>query len=87
MTKSILKSAAIGILIGAAVFFIPGVLIGLFILFALVRLLAGRRMGYRYGGSRFAFADKVRGMSEEEYNQFKTSFSARCTDKSQPAVH
>ena len=92
MTKAILKSVAIGILLGAAVFFIPKFLLGLLIILVLVRLIVGRRMGGgfragKFGGSRFAFADKVRSMSEEEYNQFKSNFQNSCHGKTKPVVN
>jgi hypothetical protein len=71
--KSILKIVVMGMLFGAAVFFVPKFLLGLFIIFALIRFMAGRRMGQgRFMQHRIAFADKIRGMSDEEYTEFKT---------------
>ncbi|MES2555356.1 MAG: hypothetical protein V4604_04345 [Bacteroidota bacterium] len=73
MATTILKSILIGALMGAMIFFAPGFIIGLAITFLIFRLMIGRRMrGGRYGEYRLAFADKVRSMSDEEYEQFKS---------------
>nr|MBK9650901.1 hypothetical protein [Bacteroidota bacterium] len=84
-TKSILKTVVMGMLFGAAVFFVPKFLLGLFIIFALVRFIAGRRMGQgRYMQHRFAFADKIRGMNDEEYTTFKTEMqTGKCNYRKQ----
>lgn len=86
MTKSILCTVIIGILVGASAFFMPHLLLGIFILFLFFRLLhCGRRAhGCCGGGSKherlFYMADKIRKMSEEEYAEFKTKMSGGCCD-------
>lgn len=71
-----------GALLGAGFFFIPFIMMR-FILFALFiaflfRLFGRRhwrRWGSRFGGrNQFAFADYIRGMSDEEYNRFRQHF-------------
>lgn len=72
MKNSVFKAVLTGILLGAAVYFMPGFMIGLLILFALIRLIAGRRMGHgRFARHRIAFADRIRGMSDDEFATFK----------------
>ncbi len=85
--KSILKSIAVGILIGALAFFAFKLIITFFIIGAIMSLFARRRFsrqGFgpgRFGGPRFAFADKIRNMDEEEYNAFKSNFENRGCDR------
>ncbi|MBX3256620.1 MAG: hypothetical protein KF862_20960 [Chitinophagaceae bacterium] len=77
MNRSIVKPVLAGVVIGLGLFFIPFFIlrVALFLLIAglVFRLFAGRRR--RFGGPfkerRFAFADHIRNMSEEEYTQFK----------------
>ncbi|WP_296151065.1 hypothetical protein [uncultured Flavobacterium sp.] len=83
--KSILKSIAVGILIGALAFFAFKLIITFFIIGGIMSLFARRRFsrqGFgpgKFGGPRFAFADKIRNMNDEEYNSFKANFeSSRC---------
>jgi len=76
MKRSIFKPISAGILIGAALFFIPFFLLRVLIVFliigALFRLFGRRGFRGRYGrGFHPAFADKIRNMSDEEYNQYK----------------
>jgi hypothetical protein len=84
MTKQILKPAAIGILIGAALyampfFFFRGFFFFLLIWFAFRFFFWGRWGGPRWGWNRTsgihpAFADTIRNMSDEEYETFKKKF-------------
>jgi len=84
MTKSILKSIVVGSLIGALVFFTGPLLLIIFILKFIFTPFGRMRQGhYGYGGPygnprfygmHFAFADKVRNMSEEDYTAFKSKF-------------
>ena len=79
MTTSVLKAIAKGILIGAALFFIPHFILGFLIVFGIMRLFMGkRRGGCCNGGSRFDFMDRIRQMSDEEYEQFKTKKHCHC---------
>lgn len=84
MNRSILKPIVAGILIGAALFFIPffvlRVSVAVLIIGLLFRLFAGRSFGPGYKRhERFTrFADKVRNMTDEEYTQFKERFQYGC---------
>lgn len=78
-----------GALLGAGFFFIPFILIR-FLLFALligfVLRMFGRRGWGRWrhdfgGRNRFAFADYIRGMSDEEYNRFRQHFDQDCNPR------
>lgn len=87
--KSILKSIAIGILIGALAFFAFHLVITFLIIGGIIMLLSRRRFDrhafgdQRFGGHRFAFADKIRNMNDEEYDSFKKRFENRgCRNRS-----
>jgi len=83
MTRSILRTVLVGIFIGAAAFFVPKLLIGIFIFCAIIHLFhCGRRgHGHYHGHQRmFYLADKIRKMSEEEYAEFKTNMGGGCYD-------
>ncbi len=76
MIRSIFKPILAGILVGVALFFIPFFLLRVLIVFLIIgglfRLFGGRGFRGRYGRSFHpAFADKIRNMSDEEYNQYK----------------
>ncbi len=80
MTRSILRAVVCGVMVGALAFFMPHLLLGIFVFFFIVRLFhCGRRghgccgHGHYHGHSErmFYLADKVRKMSEEEYAEFK----------------
>jgi hypothetical protein len=82
--KTVLKSIFGGIAIGALLFFAgPSIFIVLllkfiFTPFGMGRMVYARHLaygGYFMGGPHFT--DKVRSMSEEEYNNFKTSMQNR----------
>lgn len=79
MNRSILKPIVAGVLIGAALFFIPFFVlrvVAFFLIAVLVfRLLAGsrRRFGRHFDEERFAFVDRIRNMSDEEYQAFKSN--------------
>lgn len=83
-TTSILKTIIGGILLGAFVFFTgPLLLIILVLKFIFTPFGMGRYyhssfgFGGMHGEPRLAFADKVRGMSDEDYTAFKTKFEGR----------
>lgn len=88
MKKSILKSIIGGLLIGVLAFFT-----GPFALFLLVPFFIFGIFGYRRrwwhghaGMSPLAFADKVRGMNDEDFanfkNQLQQGFGRSCQYKS-----
>lgn len=77
MTKSILCAVIFGIVVGAAAFFVPKMLLGIFIFCALMRLF--HCCSHRHHGrGRFYMADKIRTMSDEEYAEFKTQMAGGC---------
>ncbi len=84
MTKSILCTVTTGILVGATAFFMPHLLLGIFIFFIIIRLLhCGRRRHGCCGTSSrherlFYMADKIRKMTDEEYAEFKTKMGGGC---------
>ncbi|GAB4013049.1 hypothetical protein GCM10028808_30880 [Spirosoma migulaei] len=84
MNNNLLKSILAGLLVGVALFIMPFFLIRLvffvLIIGALLRIFGGGRFrrGWRQGpgyGQMPAFADRIRQMSDEEYNQFKQRFN------------
>jgi hypothetical protein len=83
MNNNLLRSIAAGLLLGVALFIMPFFLVRLviFVLIvgALFRLFGGRRFWRGWGpgwGYRrdYAFTDRIRQMSDEEYSQFKQRF-------------
>ncbi len=83
----IFRAIIAGILGGAALFFLPFFILRLFLFILFISLAIrlivgvgfGRRGGYWRGrGFNPMFADKIRSMSEEEYNGFKQKFSYGC---------
>lgn len=76
MQKTIFKSIAGGIFLGAFLFFTgPLLVIVLLLKFIFTPFGMGRFGRYgMMGGHRFAFADKIRAMSEEDYASLKNKF-------------
>jgi hypothetical protein len=79
---NIIRPIIAGILIGAALFFMPFFFVRILLFFliigAIFRLFIGRRFrGYRRGFDA-AFTDNIRSMSDEEYNRFKQNISQGC---------
>jgi len=77
MTKSILCIALSGVIVGALAFFMPHLLIGLFVLCFIIRAFHCCGHGHRHQ-RLFYMADKVRNMSEEEYADFKANMGGGC---------
>lgn len=73
MKNSVLKTIVVGALMGTLFFFMPFFVLGMFICFGIFGMMMRRRM--RYGFYHFAMADKIRQMSEEEYQNFKAKMS------------
>jgi len=86
MTNSILKTVLVGIIIGALAFFMPKLLVGIFIFSMIMRLFCrcghGHCGGHHCGG-RFQMMDKIRSMSEEEYAEFKNNHGRGCCHSKQ----
>ena len=80
MIVHVLKAVLCGAMIGALAFFVPHFLIGIMILFLIVRMFhcCGGH-GYRRHGHKmkhlFVMADLIRKMSDEEYAEFKANMS------------
>lgn len=77
------KAIIAGALIGAAFFFIPFIILRIFlfvlVLGTLIRIFGRGKWGRGFGpGNRVAFADNIRNMSEEEYARFKQNFQQNC---------
>lgn len=79
MNVQVLKTIAFGALIGAALFWMPFFVLKVLIFFLIIgfifRIFRGRRY---YGPHGWAYADKIRQMSDEEYETFKSRFGGRC---------
>ena len=78
MITSVLKAIAKGIFIGASLFFFPHIILTFFLFFGLMRLFVGGKMRNCHRNSRFDFMDRIRKMSEEEYEKFKTQKMTCC---------
>jgi len=84
MTRTIIRAVIGGIFVGALAFFVPKVLIGLFILCIIIHAChccGGRGCcgGHRMGSKKmFYLADKIRKMSDVEFEEFKTVFGDDC---------
>jgi hypothetical protein len=87
MTNQVLKVVAVGILLGTAAFFMPKVLLAIVVFFVIFELLFRWRLGYEcccsqitaYGHS-CEMADKIRSMSDEEYDAFKLKMGKDCSE-------
>lgn len=85
MNNTLVKSILAGLLIGAALFIMPFFLLRFVVFFliigALFRLFGGRRFrrrgwGTGWGDRRdYAFTDRIRQMSDDEYSQFKQRYA------------
>ena len=76
MKRSIFKPVLFGVLFGAAAFFAPffllKVLLAIMIISFICRMFWWRSWPHNRMQYRFAYADKLRGMSDEEYAAFKS---------------
>jgi hypothetical protein len=78
MAKQIFKSILLGILIGVLFFMMPFFILKFFLIFLLIGAICrlwwggGRRRWGHHHGWHYAYADKIRNMSEEEYTAFKS---------------
>lgn len=79
MSNQIIKTIVFGVVLGAALFWVPFFALKVlvfFLLFGFFFRFFGRRR--YYGPTGWAFADKIRNMSEEEYSSFKENVHGRC---------
>lgn len=91
---NIIKPIIAGILIGAALFFMPFFFVRILLFFlvigAIFRLFAGRRFrGYRRSFDSH-FTDNIRNMSDEEYSRFKQTMASAggyYHNRTQPATN
>ena len=89
MDRSFARPIVFGALFGALAFFMPFFLMKVFFFFLIAGVFIrffGRRhfRGRRWGGNPMAFADRIRGMSDEEYDTFKKEFRGRCYQRMNP---
>ena len=85
MNRQVLKTIVFGALLGAALFAAPFFVLKVLVVFLIIgflfRIFAGRRYHHRRGWRGpwgWAYADKIRGMSDQEYEGFKEKFQDRC---------
>lgn len=84
MTRTIVRAVIGGILVGALAFFVPKLVLGLIIFFMIIHAFhccGGRHHcgGHRFGSKQmFYLADRIRKMSDEEFEEFKTVFGDDC---------
>jgi len=82
MKRSIYKPILFGVLIGTAAFFVPFLLLKVMLFFLIIgficKLFWRRRGGWHHGYHNIAFADKLRGMTDEQYAEFKNKFNDDC---------
>jgi hypothetical protein len=76
MAKQIFKSILIGILVGLAFFMLPFFLVKFLIFFLIIAAICrlwwgGGRRWRNWQGYHYAYADKIRNMSDDEYKEFK----------------
>ena len=78
----ILKTAIAGALIGAALFWMPFFVLKVAVFVLIIGAFIGFFRSHRWRGSKgWAFADRIRGMSDEDYSQFKEKWgSHHCRD-------
>ncbi len=77
MNPHVFKTILIGAALGAALFLMPFFLLKVVIvlmIFGFIFRVFGSRRYYR-GPGGWAYADKIRGMSDDEYSEFKTRWS------------
>lgn len=79
MNAQIIKPVVGGLLIGAALFFLPFFFLKVLLIFLAIGLIF-RFFGWRrFRGPRgWAYADRIRNMSDEEYDLFKRNWRGGC---------
>ncbi len=79
MNYHLLRTILFGAVLGAALFWAPFFILKVLLFFMILgfffRGFRGRRY---YGPSGWAYADKIRNMSDEEYASFKENVGGRC---------
>ncbi len=79
MNAQIMKPIVGGLIIGAALFFLPFFLLKVLVFLLVVGLLFWLfGMKSHRGPRSWAYADKIRSMSEDDFNDFNTNWSGRC---------
>lgn len=75
MKKSFFKSALIGILLGLLTFFAFRLVIILLIIGAIFKLSGkGKHKRQQWRGHKLAYADKIRNMNDDDFQEYKTNF-------------
>ena len=85
MNNQVLKTIIVGALLGAAIFAAPFFVLKVLAFFLIVglffRIFKGRRYNHRRGwkGSwGWTYTDKIRSMSDQEYQEFKENYRQHC---------
>jgi hypothetical protein len=81
MTKSIFKSVLVGVLFGTVAFFMPKLLVGIFVFGLVMKLLKSCCGIYSCCGGRdrkLEMMDKIRSMSDADYAEFVASKTKGC---------
>lgn len=79
MNRQLIKTILGGALLGAALFYLPFFVLKVMVILLLIGFVSrffGRRRGYK-GPFGWAYADKIRSMTEDEYADFKERMSQR----------
>ncbi len=91
MNHNILRSVLAGVLLGGALFILPFFLLRIALFFLLLgavfRLFRGPRSWGRRGQWRTEFTDRIRQMSDDEYNEFKQRGFGRSCYQPKPQAH
>jgi hypothetical protein len=83
MNNQVLKTIIFGALLGAAIFAAPFFVLKVLAFFLIVglffRIFRGRRGRKGWGRAwGWAYADKIRSMNDQEYQDFKANYRQRC---------
>ena len=91
MNNQVLKTILFGALLGAAIFAAPYFALKVLLFFLIVgfffRIFRGRRHYHGRGWKGpwgWSYADKIRTMSDEDYQAFKENYSRRCWPEDSP---
>ena len=85
MTNQILKHILVGLTVGATLYYLPFFFLGkvIFILLIMAFFFGFFRHRRYKGPYGWNYADKIRSMSDEEYDIFKESYGRGCSYRNQ----
>lgn len=67
-----------GALVGSLIFFVPFMLVKVFLFIMFFKLIFHLFQGKRHKSYMWAQADKIRGMNDEEYAKYKSNYGKHC---------